>query len=152
MRFDNVKHGIYGGLAGGAVFGVLMGMMGMLSMIAGMMGSSSPLVGFAVHMMISAFIGASFAVLFGRLAMTGGRSVAAGLGYGLAWWVLGPLTMMPLMMGMGLGVNWTASAMAAAMPSLMGHLIYGGILGGIYGRLATAPRMVGRQGQALNRA
>jgi len=151
MNLNHVKHGIYGGLAGGAVFGVLMGMMGMLSMIAGMLGSSSALVGFVVHMMISAGIGASFAVLFGRVASTLPNAVVSGLGYGLAWWVLGPLTLMPLMMGMGLGVNWTASAMTAAMPSLMGHLVYGGILGVVYVKLQRGAHAVGHRGQVLNR-
>ena len=150
MSFDRVKSGIYGGLAGGAVFGVLMGMMGMLAMIAGMVGSSSSTVGFAVHMMISAAIGASFAVLFGGVARSAGTAIAAGLGYGLAWWVIGPLTMMPLMMGMGLGVNWSVSAMTAAMPSLMGHLIYGGILGVVYGRLQAGARTVESRGPAFN--
>jgi hypothetical protein len=44
---------------------------------------------------------------------------------------------MPLMMGMGLGVNWNAGAVMQAMPSLMGHLVFGGILGWTYARLAT---------------
>ncbi len=32
MSTENLKCGVYGGLAGGVVFGVMMGMMGMLSM------------------------------------------------------------------------------------------------------------------------
>jgi len=48
------------------------------------------------------------------------------------WWVLGPLTLMPLFMGMGLGVNWNLVAATKMLPSLMGHLIFGGILGIVY--------------------
>ena len=58
--------------------------------------------------------------------------VASGLVYGVTWWILGPLTLMPLFMGMGLGVNWNVAAMTAAMPSLVGHLIFGAVLGVTY--------------------
>ncbi|WP_166785450.1 hypothetical protein [Cryobacterium cryoconiti] len=43
---------------------------------------------------------------------------------GAIWWGLGPLVMMPLMLGMPLGVLDTTSVF-----SLMGHLIYGATLG-----------------------
>ncbi|MEP7383431.1 MAG: hypothetical protein ABI910_17230 [Gemmatimonadota bacterium] len=52
--------------------------------------------------------------------------------------MIGPLTMMPLMMGMGLRSSWTGSAVVAAMPSLMGHLIFGAITGFVYDRLQHA--------------
>jgi len=132
MNSTRIMHGIYGGLAGGLIFGVMMGMMGMLPMMAKMAGSSSPAIGFGVHLVISAIIGVIFALLVGGRLRTLGTTVAAGLAYGLAWWLLGPLTLMPLFMGMGIGVNWTGAAMTAAMPSLVGHLVYGGILGAVY--------------------
>ena len=135
MTLTHIKHGVYGGLAGGVVFGALMGMMGMLSMVGNMMGIPSAWGGFVVHMMISAIIGGTFALL---VHWTGWRAgVGTGLAYGSLWWVLGPLTLMPLMMGMGWGVNWNVGAIMQAMPSLMGHLVFGGILGWIYARLAS---------------
>ena len=133
MNSTRIAHGIYGGLAGGLVFGVMMGMMGMLPMIAKMAGGSSPAVGFLVHLVISAVIGIGFALLVGGRVGTIGATTASGLAYGLAWWFLGPLTLMPMMMGMG--VMWKTGAMSAAMPSLIGHLVYGGILGAVYGWL-----------------
>ena len=133
-----IRTGAIAGLAGGVVFGMMMGMMGMLPMIAGMVGSSSAVVGFAVHMVMSAMIGAGFGVTLSSAASTQGRSIGAGLVYGMAWWVIGPLTMMPLMMGMGLGSQWNGSAMVAAMPSLMGHLIFGAITGFVFYRMQHA--------------
>jgi hypothetical protein len=109
-----------------------MGMMGILPMIAKMAGSSSAAAGFGIHLIISAIIGVIFAVVVGGRLRTVGALAAAGLIYGLVWWLLGPLTLMPLFMGMGVGVNWTGAAMTAAMPSLVGHLVYGGILGAVY--------------------
>ncbi len=58
MSMKSIKHGVYGGLAGGVVFGALMAMMGMLPMIGNMVGVPWPWVGFFVHLMISATIGA----------------------------------------------------------------------------------------------
>ncbi len=61
-------------------------------------------------MVNSAIIGAAFAVVFGRLVAGMGSGVGYGLGYGVIWWLLGPLTFMPLCMGMGFGVNWNLEA------------------------------------------
>lgn len=116
--------GALGGIAGGVVFGLLMAMMGMLPMIASMVGSSSAVVGFGVHLLISVLIGWGLTLFFGdRLLTSYGRGVLVGLVYGAIWWVLGPLLIMPTMLGMPLFVL----DMAAGL-SLMGHLIYGAIL------------------------
>ncbi len=137
MNTRNIKLGAYGGLAGGVVFGAMMGMMGMLPMIGKMVGHPSAVTGFLAHLVLSALIGASFVVIFHGFI----RGASGGLGYGLvyggAWWLLGPLTLMPLMMGMGLGVNWNAAAASQMLPSLVGHLIYGAILGLSYALLQS---------------
>ena len=133
MNATSIKHGVFGGLADGVVFGA---MMGMLPMIGNMVGIPSAWVGLFVHLGISAAIGGSFAVLLDAGGWRGG--VATGLAYGFAWWMLGPLTLMPAFMGMGLGVNWNLAAMGQAMPSLLGHLIFGAVLGVTY-RWLRAP-------------
>ena len=132
MNARTLTRGVYGGLAGGVVFGAMMGMMGMLPMIGQMVGSPTALVGFLVHMVNSAIIGAGFAVVFGKFANSIGAGLSTGLLYGSAWWILGPLTLMPLFMGMGLGVNWNVSAAIAMLPSLAGHMMYGAILGTVF--------------------
>ena len=132
MSTIELKWGVYGGVAGGLIFGIMMGMMGMLPMIRSMVGQPTAAAGLVVHMVNSAIIGAGFAIVFGRLASGTGSGVGAGLLYGGAWWILGPLTLMPLFMGMGLGVNWNAAAATAMLPSLAGHLMYGGVLGLVY--------------------
>ncbi len=132
MSTRELKWGVYGGLAGGSIFGLMMGMMGMLPMIGSMVGQPTAAAGFVVHMVNSAIIGAGFAAVFGWLTSRTGNGVGAGLLYGVAWWILGPLTLMPLFMGMGLGVNWNAAAAVAMLPSLAGHLMFGGVLGLVY--------------------
>lgn len=115
--------GVVGGLIGGVLFGLMMGMMGMLPMVAMLVRSESAGVGFVVHLVISAIIGAGFGVLLGAKVHDLASGGLWGAIYGAAWWILGPLLIMPIMMGMG-----PQFGMALATPmlmSLVGHLIYG---------------------------
>ena len=137
MSLKNLKNGALGGLAGGLVFGVLMGAMGMLPMIGKMAGHATATTGFVVHMLISAVIGLSFALLMGGFISSRPASIGFGLSYGAIWWLLGPLTLMPLMMGMGFGVNWSLGAASNMLPSLYGHLMYGAVLGYVYETLRS---------------
>ena len=132
MSARELKWGAYGGVAGGLIFGAMMGMMGMLPMIGSMVGQPTAAAGFVVHMANSVIIGVGFAIVLGRFVSGISSGVGIGLAYGGAWWILGPLTFMPLFMGMGFGVNWNAAAAVAMFPSLVGHLMFGSILGLVY--------------------
>ena len=133
MNVRNIKLGAYGGLAGGVVFGAMMGMMGMLPMIGKMVGHPSAVTAFLVPLVISALIGASFVIFFHRFVHGASSELGYGLVYGGAWWFAGPLTLMPLMTGMG--VNWNAGALS--------QIIYGAILGLSYAWLRK--RMTARE-------
>ncbi len=122
-----VPAGIVGGFAGGIVFGVMMQTMGMIPMIAMLIGSESVAVGWIIHLGISAFIGVTFALLFGARAKRPVAAAVLGLGYGAVWWVLGALLIMPARLGMP---TFTLNDMTTN--SLVGHLIYGAILGLTY--------------------
>lgn len=134
-----LKAGIWGGLASGAVFGIMMGMMGMLPMVAMLVGSESSSIGFIVHLVISAIIGALFAILLGRLIKSAGSGIGWGLLYGAVWWVLGPLLIMPTWLGMG--PQLSVVGMQTALPSLFGHLVYGFVLGLIFSWLARQTKI-----------
>ena len=126
--------GAVGGLVGGVLFGALMGLMGMLPMVAMLVGSENAGVGFVVHMVISAIIGAGFGLVFGTRALDFQNGALWGAVYGVIWWVLGPLLIMPIMMGMG-----PQFGMALSMPmlmSLVGHLSYGVVTGLAYPMVA----------------
>jgi uncharacterized membrane protein YagU involved in acid resistance len=110
-------------LAGGLLFSLVMVATGFLPQVASLVGGSSPALGFVVHMGISALVGMSYGVLFGYEAPDFGSGVAWGLVYGLVWWFIGPLTLMPILLGGQF--TWTTEAAAVALPSLIGHLIYG---------------------------
>ncbi len=119
---SSVKAGIVAGLGGGVVFGMLMAMMGMLPMVAGLVKSENAMVGLGVHMVISAFIGAVYSLIASRFATGGLSAILVGAVYGMIWWVLGALIVMPLLLGM------TQVIFVIGQPqwmSLMGHVIYG---------------------------
>ena len=78
MNARGLKWGAYGGVAGGLIFGGMMGMMGMLPMIGQMVGQPSALVGFAVHMVNSVIIGIGFSLVLAdwqRISPTGSPPV-----------------------------------------------------------------------------
>lgn len=121
--------GAIAGLGGGAVFGMMMAMMGMLPMVAMLAGSQDPLIGFVVHMAISAAIGGAYGLVAGRLPQNALTGIVAGAVNGVVWWVLGALIAMPLMLGMS---NMVFQIGGAQWMSLLGHVIYGVITGLIF--------------------
>ncbi len=132
-----VTRAVQGGIAGilgGVVFGVWLADQGAFSVIASMAGASSPLLGILLHLSISAAIGASFGLFFARLAEGVAPSLLWGTVNGFLWWFLGPLTLMPI--AMGIGPQWTASAIAGSVGSLFWHLVFGGVMGIAYAAIA----------------
>lgn len=127
---NNLATGALAGIVGGLAFGLVMSNLGMLPLVAGLVGFESSSVGFLTHMGISIIVGATYGGLFRSYTDGYGANLMAGLAYGLIWWVLGGLTLFPLFLSEG--VRWSGEAAQAAFPSLIGHLIYGGIAGLAY--------------------
>lgn len=125
----SIQKGIAAGLVGGSIFGVQMAVGGMLPMIASMVGSESVVIGFILHLIISAFIGATFGVIATRVPGSDLVQLAAGAIYGIIWWVLGALIIMPLVLGMGEMVLVVGEMQ---LMSLIGHVIFGIVMGGFF--------------------
>jgi uncharacterized membrane protein YagU involved in acid resistance len=119
----SLKWGAAAGLAGGFLFSLVMMAVGFLPKVAELVGGASPALGFVVHMLISALIGMSYGLLFRHESPDFGSGVAWGLVYGLIWWFVGPLTLMPILLGGTF--TWTTEAAGSLLPLLIGHLIYG---------------------------
>lgn len=122
--------GALAALTGGLVFSLVMVQIGFLPRVAALAHGSSPALGFVVHLAISALIGATFGLLFHYEAPTAGAGIAWGLVYGLMWWFIGPLTLMPILLGGSF--TWTVQAAELLMPSLIGHLLYGGVTAAVF--------------------
>ncbi len=129
ISVNAIVTGIISGIFAGGIFGVQMLLAGMMPMIAQMVGSESVVVGFIVHLLISAFIGGTFGLIARYIPRTLPVQVVGGLVYGIIWWVLGALIIMPTVLGMGemvLVVN------DMALGSLIGHSVFGITMGAVH--------------------
>ncbi len=97
-------------------------------MLADQMGGSAAM-GWIGHFMIGVIFAEVYAVVAGSLP---GPVVVRGALFALAPWLLAQVVVMP-MMGMGL----FSGDMTMAMGSLIGHIIYGGVVGAVYGQPST---------------
>ncbi len=118
--------GIVGSLFGGAAFTFVMIQVGFLPTIAPILGGSGIWFGLLVHFLISVIIGAMYGLLFADQVDSYGGAIGWGTAYGLFWWVLGPITLLPLLLGKA-GVLSAGAALAAYPPSFLGHVAYGTI-------------------------
>lgn len=108
-----------GGIAGGVGFGLVMRSTAMIPMVAALVGSGDPVVGWGVHLLISLLLSTAFGMAAYRVRsrwLVGAAAVA----YGAAWWVLGALVLMPYLLGMPVLAVGTM-----AWASLAGHLVFG---------------------------
>jgi uncharacterized membrane protein YagU involved in acid resistance len=125
-----IAGGTLAGLAGGWAFGKWMEQVNFYPLIAGLIGSRSRMVGESLHFLFAVIIGISFAFLFQREARGYGSSMACGMAYGIFWWFLGPLTILPLWSRRPL--DWSSHHARELFGSLIGHIIYGVIVGLLY--------------------
>jgi uncharacterized membrane protein YagU involved in acid resistance len=130
--------GTVAGLAGGLLFTAVLLEVDGLPTVAGIAGMRSSLAGLAMHLLIAVFIGASFAVLFRREIVDGASALAWGVCYGVTWWFIGNLTLLPWLLGER--PEWTAADLGDGFPSLVGHLLYGAGLGVAVGALRVRSR------------
>lgn len=135
-------YGILGGIVGGLVFGALMAAAGALPLVARLVGSEDPIVGFLVHIGISAFIGATFVGFFQSLVTGPQRAMLLGTAYGFVWWIVGGLILMPVFLGMP--VQLANALTADNIGGLVGHLLYGFALGATYVLLAARTGLVAK--------
>ncbi len=120
---EGVLPGALAGLIGGLVFGAALYRLDMLPWIASLAGAELNIIGMVVHLISATIIGAGFGVLTWHQKHGAGEILFWGLTYGILWWFLGPLTLMPLLLGERL--IWDIHAVQAVFPSLVGHLWYG---------------------------
>ncbi|MGD0436126.1 MAG: hypothetical protein ABSB86_06660 [Bryobacteraceae bacterium] len=127
---------VAGGLAGtisGLIFSRWMYIGEFYPLLAGYGELSSRTETVIFHFTVALLIGATFGLLFQRDILNYGSSMGWGLGYGIFWWFLGPLTILPVLSSAPL--DWSADKGSQLFGSLVGHIIYGLILGVVYASL-----------------
>lgn len=120
-----LRLGALAGIIGGIPFGIMMGMMGMMPMIGMLVRVESAFVGALVHAAISAITGAMYGFLAVRFPLTWRNAMLGGFVYGVIWWVLGALILMPALLGM-FQMIFVIETMQ--WMSLLGHIIFGEVL------------------------
>ena len=153
--FRSLQWGALAGLAGGLVSSPFMFAAHVLSSVAGVSTQLSTLSGLLVHLLVSTFIGMSYGVLFRDEASNLAMASAWGWVFGLIWWYVGPLTLLPLLLTGE--IDWRISAASALLPSLLGHLIYGACTASLFyvfeqaytGKHRLDPRMTARESRRL---
>ena len=118
--------GVAGSILGGLAFTVIMVQVGDLPVIAGIVRGGDAATGLIVHFIISIIIGAMYGALFSRVATSYGSAIGWGTAYGLFWWILGRITLLPLLLGQE-GTLSRAAAVNAYPASFIGHVAYGAI-------------------------
>jgi hypothetical protein len=118
----SLGYGVAAGALGGSLCSVILLLTGSLQGIGTILGDSSLVFGVVIIMSVSIFSGMGYGLLFRHEAPDAGSAVAWGLIYGLLWWFIGPMTLLPILLGGSL--SWTTGTAASLLPSLIGHLIY----------------------------
>ncbi|ANU23092.1 hypothetical protein [Planococcus donghaensis] len=124
-----VKASLIGSTVAGILFGIYMQIMGMIPMIASMVGSDSLVLGWIMHMMISWIFGLGY----GAMTLFSSRYYVLGVIHGVLIWIIGPLLVMPIMMGMGpmFGQMFASDQLM----SLVTHLAFSLILAVVFSKL-----------------
>ncbi len=137
----NIVKGMLGGLAGTAVMSALMLMksamglmpqMDIIQMLSDMMGVSIG-IAWGIHFMIGAIWGVLFALSY--RAIPGSGSAVKGMLFGTGAWLLMMVMVMPMA---GAGFFGMKMGIMAPVMALMMHIIFGGVMGLVYGKETRA--------------
>ncbi|MGR8009172.1 hypothetical protein [Streptomyces hypolithicus] len=135
-------HGAWGaaaGLVGGVGMGIWMSVSkpmadtAMITMVAGLLGSTNAAAGWLIHLSIALFAGITFGALLGQFALRMAPAAVLGLVYGAVWWFIGALWIMPANMGMPV-FEWND----VTSSSLGAHLVFGLLAGLTFAAIARA--------------
>lgn len=107
---SRIAASVFAGVIAGIVFGAMMhmmmaptpegGQMPVIAMIGQIVGSPTVTAGWLYHLFNRAVIGAIFGWLLGTRVAEYGSGLGWGAAYGFAWWILGGLILMPVLLGM----------------------------------------------------
>ena len=102
-----------------------------------------------LHFGVALIIGISFGLLFQRDVRGYGSCMGWGMAYGIFWWFLNQLTLLPWIAHRPL--DWSADRGAFVFGSLIGHILHGLILGVTYATLDRLWLRLFIQSDPLNR-
>ncbi len=121
--------GFLAGLVAGLVSGLMLQLMWVLTPLSLLLSlPPNPSTGWIPHLIISLIFGVVFGLVAGALRLERSGAVAGGLITGLLAWIVGPLTLVPLWIGLPpqytLASRW--------LKVLAAYLVYGLVLGEVF--------------------
>ena len=122
-----IGRGAIAGVVGGLLFTYVMLEIGALENVGNLARVENEAVGIVVHFLIAVTWGALYGLLFRRQTHDRGSAIGWGVSFGFFIWVLGPNTLLPILLGTT--PDWTAESASGLTASLIGHLAYGAGLG-----------------------
>jgi hypothetical protein len=140
---SNLKRGALAGFITGILFGGIFSLVAvrtpagnrvfMMQLVSGMSASQSFVIGWAYHLFDCIVMGAIFGAIMGGRIHRYSEGFKYGSLYGLAWWVLGGLFLMPIFLGLSIFAPQTLEPIEPlAIQSLVSHIIFGLILGFVF--------------------
>lgn len=129
-RLQSLIIGGLGGLLGGWIFLLGIQNSAFFPLVASIVRSDSFALGRLLHYLIAVTIGCSFGLLFHRDIRSTGSSIVWGMAYGISWWMLGPMTLRPLLSGSL--PDWSLAGAQATFTPLISHMLYGALVGLFY--------------------
>lgn len=136
LSFDALA-GALAGLLSGILLDVAMTRLGLLSTIALLIRTDSPIAGLVVYHLVAGLFGVGLALVLPARRLGGGETMLWGLAFGALWWLLSALTLLPLVTGGGL--DWSLPAAQAQLPGLISHLLFGATTGLALGTVLRPP-------------
>ncbi|MGA8224239.1 MAG: hypothetical protein WB780_21510 [Candidatus Acidiferrales bacterium] len=122
--------GALAGLAGGVAVIPMFLVTGVLPRVTGMGNSILGIKGMLIHLTVSALIGMTYGLLFRNEGSSLNVGVPWGCLFGMIWWYVGPMTLLPLILTGE--CDWSSDAASALLPSLLGHLVYGAVTASVF--------------------
>jgi hypothetical protein len=136
---------LIGGVSG-LIVGVLLDALRAPFPTASLTRAAAPEVGWALHLALGALLSITYVALF---STPGGyaESAMSGAAYGVLWWLVAPLTLIPLAAGQP--PQWSAGASGFAFPAFVATLLQGALVGlgwqlafaALADRLSAPPRL-----------
>ena len=134
-----VRGGLAGLLAAG-LLGAALNSQGQLLATTAPSSGGSPLVAWLVTLVIGLLAGGGFALLYSNPPDGAGAGLIRGTAYGFFWWVVGPLTLVPLLGGASL--TWSVEGVQSVFAALPGYLLFGAAVALFYQWLGALGRFL----------
>ena len=140
-NLGTVARGILAGLAAALILGVLLDTQEHLVPMGAMMTEFEPrIAAWIIILLIGAMAGVFYAAFYPAPTDGAGAAVIRGAAYGFFWWIVGALTLLPLLSGHDLG--WSIGPLRAEFPTMPAFILFGSMLALFYQLLHRLVRIL----------